>query len=471
MIVAKSIAAGLPLSGVIGKAELMDAPHTRCHRRDVHRQPGRARGGARRPRRVRRGGARRRAAQHDRGHDPRRHATPGRRAGPGSATCAASARCSRSSSCTTPPRRSLRPSSHAAVIDAALERGLILLKAGTPGTASGCSCPLTIEEPCSTRRSPPGRTRSPRPRRVDASTRGSAVARDARARARRAGRAARGRNAALGEELRIDARRREAGNRVELVDDDLAVRAHEEVDARHAFAVGRDERLDREPLTRSASRREPGGHDQIHAAVRVLRLEVVPVRVRRRSRRPRRRSGRGSRALPPRPPCRAGTPRPEPCRRAGGRARRVLELASTLRPSRSRPMSRAEPASRTPGSRTGSRQGRPAVSVMFGRHRDARVAQDGLEQVLVHAQRRRGDAGAHVRARRRARAGPVPCRPRRTGRAGSGSTTSTAPSAAGAAAVGIGQRRPARRAAAHGEPSRAGAAQAPSRPISIVCVS
>ena len=28
MIVAKSIAAGLPLSGVIGKAEVMDAPHT-----------------------------------------------------------------------------------------------------------------------------------------------------------------------------------------------------------------------------------------------------------------------------------------------------------------------------------------------------------------------------------------------------------------------------------------------------------
>ena len=129
IIVAKSIAAGLPLSGVVGKAEIMDAPHTRRDRRHLHRQPGRARRRARRPRRLRRGGPRR-ARQHDRRHDPRRACSAGRSAGPRSATCAASARCSRSSSCTTRPRRSLPPSSRAAVIDAALERGLILLKAG-----------------------------------------------------------------------------------------------------------------------------------------------------------------------------------------------------------------------------------------------------------------------------------------------------------------------------------------------------
>ena len=59
MVVAKSIAAGLPLSGVIGKAEIMDAPHARRDRRDLHRQPDRPRRCARRPRRLRRGGARR----------------------------------------------------------------------------------------------------------------------------------------------------------------------------------------------------------------------------------------------------------------------------------------------------------------------------------------------------------------------------------------------------------------------------
>ena len=87
-------------------------------------------------------------------------------------------------------------------------------------------------------------------------------------------------DAALGEELRVDARRGEAGNRVELVDDHLAVGAHEEVDPRHALAVRRDERLDRE-LLHALQRlgRQPGGHDQLHPAVRVLRVEVVPVGV------------------------------------------------------------------------------------------------------------------------------------------------------------------------------------------------
>ena len=50
-----------------------------------------------------------------------------------------------------------------------------------------------------------------------------------------------------------------------------------------------------------------------------------------------------------------------------------------------------------------------------------------------------------------------------------GSTTSTAPSAAGVAAVGIGSVAPASPSAA-GEVA-GGSAQAPSRPISIVCVS
>ena len=59
VIVAKSIAGGLPLSGVVGRAAIMDHPHAGAHRRDVHRQSGGARGGAGRPRRLRGGAARR----------------------------------------------------------------------------------------------------------------------------------------------------------------------------------------------------------------------------------------------------------------------------------------------------------------------------------------------------------------------------------------------------------------------------
>ena len=68
--VAKSIAAGLPLSGVLGKAEIMDAPGRRRGRRHVRRQPGRAGGGARRARRDR-GGRPRRAVAADRRDDAR----------------------------------------------------------------------------------------------------------------------------------------------------------------------------------------------------------------------------------------------------------------------------------------------------------------------------------------------------------------------------------------------------------------
>ena len=47
---------------------------------------------------------------------------------------------------TIPSRRSLRPSSREAVIDAALQRGLILLKAGVPGNCIRVLCPLTIAD-------------------------------------------------------------------------------------------------------------------------------------------------------------------------------------------------------------------------------------------------------------------------------------------------------------------------------------
>ena len=46
MTVAKSIAAGLPLSGVLGRAEIMDAPAGLGDRRHLRRQPGRPGGRA-----------------------------------------------------------------------------------------------------------------------------------------------------------------------------------------------------------------------------------------------------------------------------------------------------------------------------------------------------------------------------------------------------------------------------------------
>ena len=110
--VAKSIAAGLPLSGVLGRAAIMDAPGRLGDRRHVRRQPGRLPGGARRPRRDRRASisavARARSARPCAGDSARCRPACRR-----SATSAASAPCSASSSCATPPRESRTPRSRA----------------------------------------------------------------------------------------------------------------------------------------------------------------------------------------------------------------------------------------------------------------------------------------------------------------------------------------------------------------------
>ena len=113
--VAKSIAGGLPLSGVLGRAEIMDAPGRERHRRHLRRQPGRVRGGPRRARRVRGGGAAR-ARRGGRRRDPRADGAAGARRPRRSATCAASARCSRSNSCATARRRSRRPRYATAIV-------------------------------------------------------------------------------------------------------------------------------------------------------------------------------------------------------------------------------------------------------------------------------------------------------------------------------------------------------------------
>ena len=108
MTIAKSIAAGLPLSAVIGKAEIMDSPPRLSDRRHVRRQ-SRSR---RPPRSPCSRSSRRRASS----SAPRRSATrfgrgcsPGRSAGTGSATCAGSGRCWRSSSSRTRRRRRRPP--------------------------------------------------------------------------------------------------------------------------------------------------------------------------------------------------------------------------------------------------------------------------------------------------------------------------------------------------------------------------
>ena len=71
--VAKSIAAGLPLSGVLGRAEIMDAPAPNAVGGTYVGNPGRPGGRARRARRLRRGGPRR-ARRRDRRDDPSPHA-------------------------------------------------------------------------------------------------------------------------------------------------------------------------------------------------------------------------------------------------------------------------------------------------------------------------------------------------------------------------------------------------------------
>src|SRR5436853_5747405 len=80
------------------------------------------------------------------------------------------------------------------------------------------------------------------------------------------------------EELRIHARRGEAGNGVQLVDDDLTVLANEEVDPRHALALSGDERVDRALLHKlDRLLRQLRRDDEIHAALVVLGRVVVPV--------------------------------------------------------------------------------------------------------------------------------------------------------------------------------------------------
>ena len=143
--VAKSIAAGLPLSGVHRQGGDHGRPRRLRDRRHLRRQSRRAGRRARRPRRVR-GGGPERARRPRSARRSARACWPGRSAGTRSATSAASARCSRSSSSTTARRRTRRPSSRRAVVEAAAERGLLLLKSGIYSNCIRVLVPLVISD-------------------------------------------------------------------------------------------------------------------------------------------------------------------------------------------------------------------------------------------------------------------------------------------------------------------------------------
>ena len=91
-----------------------------------------------------------------------------------------------------------------------------------------------------------------------------------------------------------------------------------------------------------------------------------------------------------------------------------------------------------------------------------------LEEVLVHAERRRGARPGRRTGRSRARGGPAPSRPRRTARGGSAGRRRTPRAWRASRAVGTGSVSRAAPGAARGRPWRGGSSQRPSRPISIV---
>ena len=82
-------------------------------------------------------------------------------------------------------------------------------------------------------------------------------------------------DAGRGPQFRVHADRREPGNRVHLVDEDL-VRAEQEIYARHPGAIDRLERQDREPLDfRGCSRSEIRRNDGSRSVIDVLGFVIV----------------------------------------------------------------------------------------------------------------------------------------------------------------------------------------------------
>ena len=145
-MVAKSIAAGLPLSGVLGRAEIMDAPADSADRRHLRRQPRRAGGGARRARRSIEDEGLCRARGVDRRDDPQRACSAGRIAfdaigdvrGLGAMLAIELVR----DRATKEPA----PELATAVVEHAAARGLLLLKAGIYSNCIRVLVPLVIAD-------------------------------------------------------------------------------------------------------------------------------------------------------------------------------------------------------------------------------------------------------------------------------------------------------------------------------------
>ena len=155
--VAKSIAAGLPLSGVLGRAEIMDAPGPNAIGGTYVGNPVAQAAALAVLDVIDEEGLVERAAAIGETIRARMLALAGALRAR-SATSAGSARCSRSSSSTTASRRTRRRSSSSAVCDEAFRNGLLLLSAGIYSQrASACSCRSRSPTPSSTRRSASGK--------------------------------------------------------------------------------------------------------------------------------------------------------------------------------------------------------------------------------------------------------------------------------------------------------------------------
>ena len=124
VVLAKALATGYPLSAVVGRAEIMDAPGPIRHRRHVRRQPGRVRRGERRARGDR-GGGPARALRGDREGGPRALGADRRRGRPRSARSGASAPWSASSSSRTGETKEPAEEYLGAVLREAIARGLV----------------------------------------------------------------------------------------------------------------------------------------------------------------------------------------------------------------------------------------------------------------------------------------------------------------------------------------------------------
>ena len=132
---------GIPLSGVLGKAEIMDAPVAGGVGGTYVGNPVAIAAALAVLDTIEDEGLVERSADDRRGPCAR-GCLPGRNAGRRSATCAASARCSRSSWSTS----SVSPTADAAsrVIDEALARGVLLLRAGVGGNCIRVLVPLVV---------------------------------------------------------------------------------------------------------------------------------------------------------------------------------------------------------------------------------------------------------------------------------------------------------------------------------------